>query len=152
MSGPPPRKLDISFIEDKARRHICFSKRRSGLFKKAHELSVLTGTQVLLTVISEAGNVNTFATDRLQPLARSKELHQMLHTVLVQPQHVSHPLEFDGEVDGVVEEDGYCSSSDNNELDSPKFSSETTVCSSELMSAPSGLAQSFAASDCPVQE
>ncbi|KAL0234926.1 hypothetical protein GEMRC1_001508 [Eukaryota sp. GEM-RC1] len=77
------RKLDINFIEDKARRHICFSKRRSGLVKKAHELSMLTGTEILLVVVSEVGNVNCYASERFQPIPNSRQLHSLLHTCLV---------------------------------------------------------------------
>jgi hypothetical protein len=38
-----------------------FSKRRSGLFKKAHELSVLCDAQVALVVFSPAGRLHEFA-------------------------------------------------------------------------------------------
>merc|ERR1712086_1180036 len=62
------RKINIEFIEDKSRRHITFSKRKSGIMKKAYELSALTGTQVLLLVASETGHVYTYATEKLQPL------------------------------------------------------------------------------------
>jgi hypothetical protein len=34
--------------------HVCFSKRRSGLYKKAHELSVLTGASLAVVVFSPA--------------------------------------------------------------------------------------------------
>jgi hypothetical protein len=43
-----------------AKRHISFSKRKAGIMKKAYELSTLTGTQVLLLVVSETGLVYTF--------------------------------------------------------------------------------------------
>ncbi|KAG9838817.1 hypothetical protein KCU98_g14868, partial [Aureobasidium melanogenum] len=46
--GRERRKIEIKFIQDKSRRHITFSKRKAGIMKKAYELSVLTGTQVLL--------------------------------------------------------------------------------------------------------
>ena len=45
------RKIQIKFIENKTRRHVTFSKRKYGIMKKAFELSVLTGTQVLLLVV-----------------------------------------------------------------------------------------------------
>eukprot|EP00027_Filamoeba_sp_ATCC50430_P007604 CAMPEP_0168559452 /NCGR_PEP_ID=MMETSP0413-20121227/10531_1 /TAXON_ID=136452 /ORGANISM="Filamoeba nolandi, Strain NC-AS-23-1" /LENGTH=366 /DNA_ID=CAMNT_0008590681 /DNA_START=32 /DNA_END=1132 /DNA_ORIENTATION=+ len=67
------RKINIEFIENKSRRHVTFSKRKSGLIKKAYELSTLTGTQVLLLVASETGNVYTFATPKLQPLITNPE-------------------------------------------------------------------------------
>ncbi|CAG8714946.1 3252_t:CDS:2, partial [Ambispora leptoticha] len=49
------RKIKIEYIDDKSRRHITFSKRKAGIMKKAYELSTLTGTQVLLLVVSETG-------------------------------------------------------------------------------------------------
>lgn len=70
------RKIKIEYISDKTRRHITFSKRKAGIMKKvsiphthtlslrlmrflpqAYELSTLTGTQVLLLVVSETGLV-----------------------------------------------------------------------------------------------
>ncbi len=40
---------------------------------QAYELSVLTGTQVLLLVVSETGLVYTFTTPKLQPLVTKPE-------------------------------------------------------------------------------
>ena len=42
---------------DKNSRQVTFSKRRSGLFKKCSELSLLCGAHVAVVVFSEAGNV-----------------------------------------------------------------------------------------------
>ena len=50
---------------------------------QAYELSVLTGTQVLLLVVSETGLVYTFTTPKLQPLvtkAEGKNLIQVGHS------------------------------------------------------------------------
>ncbi len=41
--------------------------------RQAYELSVLTGTQVLLLVVSETGLVYTFTTPKLQPLVTKAE-------------------------------------------------------------------------------
>jgi MADS-box transcription factor len=98
--GRERRKIEIKFITDKSRRHITFSKRKAGIMKKvraqlrthasarhlrlclmqplltstqAYELSVLTGTQVLLLVVSETGLVYTFTTPKLQPLVTKAE-------------------------------------------------------------------------------
>jgi len=43
------------------------------LSHQAYELSVLTGTQVLLLVVSETGLVYTFTTPKLQPLVTKAE-------------------------------------------------------------------------------
>lgn len=70
---PQRRKIKIEYIPDKSRRHITFSKRKAGIMKKAYELSILTGTQVLLLVVSETGLVYTFTTNKLQPLVQKSE-------------------------------------------------------------------------------
>ena len=44
-----------------------------GPLTQAYELSVLTGTQVLLLVVSETGLVYTFTTPKLQPLVTKPE-------------------------------------------------------------------------------
>ncbi|KAH9451301.1 hypothetical protein Pst134EB_018783 [Puccinia striiformis f. sp. tritici] len=62
------RKIDIEYIQDKSKRHITFSKRKAGIMKKAYELATLTGTQLLLLVVSETGIVYTFTTPNLQPI------------------------------------------------------------------------------------
>jgi hypothetical protein len=64
-------KIKMEFIENKIRRYTTFSKRKTGIMKKAYELSTLTGTQVMLLVASETGHVYTFATKKLQPMITS---------------------------------------------------------------------------------
>ncbi|KAI8377658.1 SRF-type transcription factor (DNA-binding and dimerization domain)-domain-containing protein [Radiomyces spectabilis] len=79
------RKIKIEFIEDKSRRHITFSKRKAGIMKKAYELSTLTGTQVLLLVVSETGLVYTFTTPKLQPLVTKPEGKNLIQACLNAP-------------------------------------------------------------------
>ncbi|KAF8318402.1 SRF-TF-domain-containing protein, partial [Clavulina sp. PMI_390] len=76
------RKIKIEFIADKSRRHITFSKRKAGIMKKAYELSTLTGTQVLLLVVSETGLVYTFTTAKLQPLVTQPEGKNLIQACL----------------------------------------------------------------------
>lgn len=88
-SGKQPkerRKIEIKFIQDKSRRHITFSKRKAGIMKKAYELSVLTGTQVLLLVVSETGLVYTFTTPKLQPLVTKSEGKNLIQACLNAPE------------------------------------------------------------------
>ncbi|GAA5863413.1 hypothetical protein JCM8547_006974 [Rhodosporidiobolus lusitaniae] len=59
------KKIKIGYIDDKARRSVTFTKRKSGIMKKAYELSTLTGTQCLVVVVSESGTLYTFSTPRL---------------------------------------------------------------------------------------
>ncbi|KAH8601265.1 hypothetical protein B0O99DRAFT_501665 [Bisporella sp. PMI_857] len=84
--GRERRKIEIKFITDKSRRHITFSKRKAGIMKKAYELSVLTGTQVLLLVVSETGLVYTFTTPKLQPLVTKAEGKNLIQACLNAPE------------------------------------------------------------------
>ncbi|ORX37029.1 SRF-type transcription factor (DNA-binding and dimerization domain)-domain-containing protein, partial [Kockovaella imperatae] len=79
------RKIRIEYIADKSRRHITFSKRKAGIMKKAYELSILTGTQVLLLVVSETGLVYTFTTTKLQPLVQNAEGKNLIQACLSAP-------------------------------------------------------------------
>ncbi|KAJ2008087.1 transcription factor of the MADS box [Coemansia thaxteri] len=79
------RKIKIEFIEDKSRRHITFSKRKAGIMKKAYELSTLTGTQVLLLVVSETGLVYTFTTPKLQQMVTQSEGKNLIQACLSAP-------------------------------------------------------------------
>ncbi|RLV92514.1 Transcription factor of morphogenesis MCM1 [Spathaspora sp. JA1] len=99
------RKIEIKFIQDKSRRHITFSKRKAGIMKKAYELSVLTGTQVLLLVVSETGLVYTFTTPKLQPLVTKSEGKNLIQACLNAPE------------EGLGDEQG--EQSDGNSGDSP---------------------------------
>lgn len=90
--GPKPGKktrgrvkINMEFIDNKLRRYTTFSKRKSGIMKKAHELATLTGTQVMLLVASETGHVYTFATRKLQPILSSEAGKQLIQTCLNSP-------------------------------------------------------------------
>jgi len=104
MENRERRKIEIKFIQDKSRRHITFSKRKAGIMKKAYELSVLTGTQVLLLVVSETGLVYTFTTPKLQPLVTKPEGKNLIQACLNAPEPSS------GDANGV----------DNDTVESPE--------------------------------
>lgn len=74
----PKQKYPIKYIENKTRRHVTFGKRRHGIMKKAYELSVLTGANVLLLVLSNNGLVYTFTTPKLEPVVREEEGKQLV--------------------------------------------------------------------------
>ncbi|CAL9688151.1 unnamed protein product [Knipowitschia caucasica] len=78
-------KIKMEFIDNKLRRYTTFSKRKTGIMKKAYELSTLTGTQVLLLVASETGHVYTFATRKLQPMITSETGKALIQTCLNSP-------------------------------------------------------------------
>ena len=84
-NGKERRKIEIKFIENKTRRHVTFSKRKHGIMKKAFELSVLTGTQVLLLVVSETGLVYTFSTPKFEPIVTQQEGRNLIQACLNAP-------------------------------------------------------------------
>ncbi|XP_077222046.1 agamous-like MADS-box protein AGL62 [Tasmannia lanceolata] len=55
------RKIEIKKIENKKARQVCFSKRRKGLFKKAHDLCILCDSQIAIITFSPGGNPYVFA-------------------------------------------------------------------------------------------
>ncbi|CAF0964217.1 unnamed protein product, partial [Didymodactylos carnosus] len=75
-------KINMEFIKNKIRRYTTFSKRKTGIMKKAYELATLTGTQVMLLVASETGHVYTFATRKLQPMITSEAGKALIQTCL----------------------------------------------------------------------
>lgn len=84
------RKIPIRYLTDKNKRHITFSKRKAGLMKKAHELTVLTGAQALLIIASDTNHVYTFATEKLRPMISEEQCRTLLHSCLAQAQSLPH--------------------------------------------------------------
>ncbi|CAN0871215.1 Agamous-like MADS-box protein AGL8 homolog [Linum grandiflorum] len=56
-------RVELKRIENKINRQVTFSKRRSGLLKKAHEISVLCDAEVALIVFSAKGKLFEYSTD-----------------------------------------------------------------------------------------
>ncbi|KAL4633422.1 hypothetical protein ACB092_04G121700 [Castanea dentata] len=56
-------RVQLRRIENKINRQVTFSKRRSGLLKKAHEISVLCDAEVALIVFSTKGKLFEYSTD-----------------------------------------------------------------------------------------
>ncbi|XP_078437634.1 MADS-box protein GGM13-like [Wolffia australiana] len=56
-------KIEIRKIENPISRQVTFSKRRKGLLKKAHELSVLCDAQIGLIVFSERGKMKEYCSN-----------------------------------------------------------------------------------------
>lgn len=54
-------KIEMKRIENAASRQVTFTKRRSGLLKKAHELSVLCDAQVAVIIFSQRGRLYEFS-------------------------------------------------------------------------------------------
>ncbi|KAK9277130.1 hypothetical protein L1049_006669 [Liquidambar formosana] len=56
-------RVQLKRIENKINRQVTFSKRRAGLLKKAHEISVLCDAEVALIVFSTKGKLFEYSTD-----------------------------------------------------------------------------------------
>ncbi|KAL8106067.1 agamous-like MADS-box protein AP1 [Apium graveolens] len=56
-------KVQLKKIENKINRQVTFSKRRGGLVKKAHEISVLCDAEVALIVFSTKGKLFEYSSD-----------------------------------------------------------------------------------------
>lgn len=65
------RSIPIQTISEERRRHVTFNKRKSGLMKKAMELSILCNSDILLIIFDENGQLNEYCTNEdPRPLLR----------------------------------------------------------------------------------
>ncbi|XP_041016307.1 agamous-like MADS-box protein AGL61 [Juglans microcarpa x Juglans regia] len=55
------RKIEIKQLENKSTKHVTFSKRRAGLFKKASELCVLCGVNIAIIAYSPGEKAYSFS-------------------------------------------------------------------------------------------
>src|SRR3989338_2675067 len=86
------RRIPIQFITDRNRRQVTFSKRKAGIMKKAFELSVLTGTEVLLLITSETGHVYTFASPKFCSLIKRQKGRDLIQACLSASPHTTTPF------------------------------------------------------------
>ncbi|XVE88603.1 hypothetical protein DITRI_Ditri19aG0082700 [Diplodiscus trichospermus] len=80
------QKIEMKKIENEDDRLITFSKRRSGIYKKASELATLCGAEVGLIVNSPAGNPFSFGYPSIESVA-NRFLNRNPH-----PNDNTHPL------------------------------------------------------------
>ncbi|PVZ96796.1 hypothetical protein BB558_007274 [Smittium angustum] len=145
------KKIKIEFIEQKSRRNITFSKRKAGIMKKAYELSKLTGSQILLLIVSESGLVYTFTTTKFQSFVSSDRGKKFIHSCLVDPGNKHMPLS--SEVENSLRSSNYC----GNETLGYRFGGDTKrkigysqlpyIPSSQLQIGPSNNINMFGNSD-----
>ncbi|CAL5370418.1 unnamed protein product [Camellia sinensis] len=70
-------KVQLKRIEDKNSRQVTFSKRRTGLIKKARELSILCDVEIALIVFSARGKLYQFCTgDSLRKVLERYQIHK----------------------------------------------------------------------------
>ncbi|KAI4357190.1 hypothetical protein L6164_001156 [Bauhinia variegata] len=78
------QKIPMEKIPNQSHLQVTFSKRRSGLFKKASELCTLCGVQILLMVFSPAGKLFSFGHPDIESivhryLTRNPPLNSGIH-------------------------------------------------------------------------
>ncbi|KAI3733213.1 hypothetical protein L1987_64433 [Smallanthus sonchifolius] len=84
-------KVTLKRIENKINRQVTFSKRRSGLLKKAHEISVLCKADVALIIFSTKGKLSEFSTDvSMERILERYERCSYSETQLTATDHESH--------------------------------------------------------------
>ncbi|XP_078437087.1 protein VERNALIZATION 1-like [Wolffia australiana] len=67
-------KVQLKRIENNINRQVTFSKRRAGLLKKAHEISVLCDAEVALIIFSAKGKLYEFSTNsRMEEILKKYE-------------------------------------------------------------------------------
>ncbi|KAI4304467.1 hypothetical protein MLD38_039972 [Melastoma candidum] len=62
------RKIEIEMVKDGSTRQVTFSKRRTGLFKKANELATLCAVQIVIIVFSPGGKPFSFGHPDVEPV------------------------------------------------------------------------------------
>ncbi|XP_055835687.1 MADS-box protein FBP24 [Solanum dulcamara] len=70
-------KIEVKRIENKTSRQVTFSKRRAGLLKKTHELSILCDAQIGLIIFSTKGKLFEYTT---QPHSMGEIISKYLQT------------------------------------------------------------------------
>ncbi|KAK1588117.1 hypothetical protein Q3G72_019982 [Acer saccharum] len=74
------QKIEIKKIDNTSARQVTFSKRRRGLFKKAHELSTLCDAEIALIVFSSTGKLSEYSSSSVKQVIEKYNLQlQNLH-------------------------------------------------------------------------
>ncbi|KAE8698544.1 MADS-box protein AGL24 [Hibiscus syriacus] len=68
------KKIQIKKIDNLAARQVTFSKRRRGLFKKAHELSTLCDAEIALLVFSNTGKLFEYSSTSTRQVIERRNL------------------------------------------------------------------------------
>lgn len=78
-------KIPIKKIDNATARHVTFSKRRRGLFKKAEELSILCDADVAAIIFSASGKVFEYSSLSMKTILERHKLHSKNLDKLEQP-------------------------------------------------------------------
>ncbi|CAD5334637.1 unnamed protein product [Arabidopsis thaliana] len=95
-------KIEIKKIENVTSRQVTFSKRRSGLFKKAHELSVLCDAQVAAIVFSQSGRLHEYSSSQMEKIIERYGKFSNAFYVAERPQVERYLQELKMEIDRMV--------------------------------------------------
>ncbi|AED96139.1 AGAMOUS-like 71 [Arabidopsis thaliana] len=95
-------KIEIKKIENVTSRQVTFSKRRSGLFKKAHELSVLCDAQVAAIVFSQSGRLHEYSSSQMEKIIDRYGKFSNAFYVAERPQVERYLQELKMEIDRMV--------------------------------------------------
>ncbi|KAE9616255.1 putative transcription factor MADS-MIKC family [Lupinus albus] len=78
-------KVELKRIENRSNRQVTFSKRRTGLLKKAKELSVLCDAEVAVIIFSNTGKLSQFSSsDMNRTLSRYNKCVDSTETAVVE--------------------------------------------------------------------
>lgn len=84
-------RVQLKRIENKINRQVTFSKRRTGLLKKAHEISILCDADVALIVFSTKGKLFQYATGScMEKILERYERYSYAERQLITPDPESH--------------------------------------------------------------
>uniref|UniRef100_M4CIH3 Uncharacterized protein n=1 Tax=Brassica campestris TaxID=3711 RepID=M4CIH3_BRACM len=84
-------RVQLKRIENKINRQVTFSKRRAGLMKKAHEISVLCDAEVALVVFSHKGKLFEYSTDScMEKILERYERYSYAERQLIAPESDSN--------------------------------------------------------------
>ncbi|KAL0208129.1 hypothetical protein P9112_010716 [Eukaryota sp. TZLM1-RC] len=88
IDDPYPMTLSLSipqqdsYVTDKRKRYVTFSKRRKTLVSQAHQMALEDNNEVLLVTITEAGNIAIYASSRLKEVANSQSFLDLMQQSL----------------------------------------------------------------------
>ncbi|KAF7828921.1 floral homeotic protein DEFICIENS-like isoform X2 [Senna tora] len=86
-------KIEIKLIENPTNRQVTYSKRRNGIFKKAHELSVLCDAKVSLIMFSKNNKMHEYITPGLTTKKMVDQYQKALGNIDLWRAHYERMLE-----------------------------------------------------------
>ena len=103
------KKIEMELVENRSARYVTFSKRKSGLFKKASELSILCNARVGIVGFTPSGNPFAFGSPNFQAvteqyLHEGQELEGGSSRQIVTPSESPNINMMNKELSGLAEE------------------------------------------------